>query len=79
MGLSSITYIELEEKERFIGMKEAIKQAEEQLEQEINKLESDAKINKRSIDFTLDNDKKHVIGSLTLEVLEDIGLQRQIK
>ncbi len=79
VGLSSITYIELEEKERFIGMKEAIKQAEEQLEQEINKLESDAKINKRSIDFTLDNDKKHVIGSLTLEVLEDIGLQRQIK
>lgn len=73
-----IYYREVESKKKFIGVDEATREAEKQLMEQLKSLPEDIKITRKSMDFSLDSDEKSVIGTMTLEVVEDIGREQKI-
>lgn len=72
-----VEYKEINIKKEFLGVDKASREAEKQLLKQLESLHDSVKINKRKMEFTLDSDGKAVIGSLTLEVIEDIGKEQK--
>lgn len=72
----SVIYKEIEVKKHFLGVEGACKEAEKQLMKQFNETLKSPNITQKKMDFTLDSDGKAVIGSLMLEVIEDIGKER---
>ncbi|MDI3481143.1 MAG: hypothetical protein PWQ97_798 [Tepidanaerobacteraceae bacterium] len=75
---SVIYYREVQLKKKFIGVDKAAQEAEKQLLEQLKSLPEDIKITRKKMDFALDSDEKNVIGTLTLEVIEDIGKEQMI-
>lgn len=75
---SVIYYREVQSKKKFIGVDKAAQEAEKQLMEHLKSLPEDIKITRKKMDFSLDSDGKNVIGTMTLEVIEDIGKEEKI-
>lgn len=73
LKFSVIEYREVVTKKEFLGVEKASREAEKQLMAQIENLPAEVKIIDKKMDFTLDSEGRAVLGSLTLEVIEDIG------
>lgn len=74
---SIINCREVQTRRQFLGVEKAAQEAEKQLLEVLESLPEDIKITRKRMDFALDSDEKNVIGSLTLEVIEDIGREQE--
>lgn len=72
-------YKEVKTEKHFLGVDGAVKVAEKELSKQLKDLPKDVKTTQKNMDFVLDSEGNSVIGSLTLEVIEDIGKIRHIK
>lgn len=79
VNFSVIKYSELKTKKEFLGVEGASRVAEKQLLEYCKKITKDREVLKKHIDFTLNEDEKAVIASLTIEFLEDIGIKVNLK
>ena len=77
LGLSVIQYREMETIKEFQGVEEAAKEAEIQLLARLDDMVK-GNITHKKMEFMVDNDEKAVIGSLIIEVVEDISQKRLI-
>lgn len=77
LGLSVVQYHEMEIVKEFLGIEEASKEAETQLLSQLEDIVN-GKIIHKKMEYMLDDDEKSVIGSLIIEVVEDISQKRQI-
>jgi len=78
LSFSVVNIEELENKKRFLGVEGATAEAEKQLLSEFESFVDNNKVTQKKMEFTLDADGKSVIGSLTMEVIEDIGQKKEI-
>jgi similar to stage IV sporulation protein len=76
--LITVIYREVEKKKEFLGVEGAVEEAERELLKQLGTLPDGVNVTQKKMDFRVDADKKAVIGSMTLEVIEDIGKERQI-
>ncbi|MDD4570735.1 MAG: sporulation protein YqfD, partial [Tepidanaerobacteraceae bacterium] len=79
IGFSVTQYNEMEIKNEFLGIEGASREAEAQLLSQLADISKDDKITQKKMEFMLDSDEKAVIGSMIIEVVEDIGQKREIK
>jgi len=77
ISFSVINYREVRTEKKFLGVDKAAQEAEKQLVGQLESLPEDIEITRKKMDFTLDSDEKNVIGTMTLEVIEDIGKQQK--
>jgi len=77
--LSVVEYIEMKTEKEFLGVEKASLEAEAQLLTELEELAKEKEITQRKMEFMLDSDEQAVIGSMIVEVIEDIGQKREIK
>jgi similar to stage IV sporulation protein len=73
-----VEYIEMEVTKEFLGIEEASREAEAELLLQLGDVSKDDKVTQKKIEFMLDSDEKAVIGSMIIEVVEDIGQKREI-
>jgi similar to stage IV sporulation protein len=72
-----VTYKELEIQKKFLGVEGAVEEAEKQLLLQLQ-IFKDKELVQKKMEFVLDSEKKAIVGTLTLEVIEDIGEKRPI-
>lgn len=77
--LTVLNYREQKILKKFLGVEGATKVAEKKLLKYCDKNFKDKKVVKKQIDFNIDIDNQAVIGSLTVEVIEDIGKKEKLK
>jgi len=73
---NSILYKEIDFNKEFLGVEGACREAEKQLLEEMSDKLSNPNITQKKTDFTLDQDEQVVIGSLIIEVIENIGKEK---
>ncbi len=76
-----VTYKELEIRKNFLGVEGAVKEAEKQLLvqfQTFKDTDEDTELVQKKMEFVLDSEKEAIVGTLTLEIIEDIGEKRPI-
>jgi len=78
IGFSIVKYDEMEIKKEFLGVDEACREAEEQLLLQLEDISKNNKVTQKKMEFMLDSDETSVIGSVIIEVIEDIGEKRKI-
>ncbi|WP_148867059.1 sporulation protein YqfD [Thermosediminibacter litoriperuensis] len=73
-----VLYREIKEERRFLGVEGAAEEARKKLSEELRDLPEDLQVVQKKMEFTLNPDKQSVIGTLMLEVIEDIGVEQKI-
>lgn len=73
-----VEYLEMEMTKEFLGIEGASNEAEAELLLQLGDISKDDKITQKKMEFMLDSDEKAVIGSMIIEVVEDIGQKREI-
>lgn len=73
-----LNYKEQKYNTEFLGVEGATKEVERKFQKYCDKNFKDNTIVSKKIDFDIDADKQVVIGSLTLEVIEDIGTKKRL-
>ncbi|ADL07680.1 sporulation protein YqfD [Thermosediminibacter oceani] len=73
-----VLYREVKEERRFLGVEGAAEEARKKLSEELRDLPQDLQVVQKKMEFTLNQEKQAVIGTLMLEVIEDIGVEQKI-
>jgi similar to stage IV sporulation protein len=76
-GVDVVKYKELKAKKISLSIEEAVKEAEKQLLKELKEFENTELVHKK-MEFVLTPEKDAVVGTLTVEVIEDIGKKKSI-
>lgn len=76
--LTVLKYREQKIYKKFLGVEGATKVAEKELLQYCDENFKDKKVVRKRMDFNIDIDDQAVVGSLTLEVVEDIGKKEKL-
>lgn len=79
LKLSIVEYVEMESTKEFLGVEEASRKAEIQLLSQLEEIADQDNITQRKMEFMLDSDEQAVIGSMIIEVVEDIGQKVEIQ
>jgi len=79
LEVSIVEYVEMETTKEFLGVEKASKEAEAQLLSELDNISKENEITQRKMEFMLDSDEQSVIGSMIIEVVEDIGKKQKIQ
>jgi similar to stage IV sporulation protein len=79
LKLSIVEYIEMETTKEFLGVEKASREAEAQLLSQLEDVSKDDEITQRKMEFMLDSNEQAVIGSMIIEVVEDIGQKKEIQ
>lgn len=74
-----VEYSEMEITKEFLGIEKASRQAEAELLSQLVDISKDDKITQKKMEFMLDSDEKAVIGSMIIEVVEDVGQKKEIE
>ncbi|NLZ53754.1 MAG: sporulation protein YqfD, partial [Thermoanaerobacteraceae bacterium] len=77
--LNIVEYVEMETQKEFLGVEKASREAEAQLLSQLENVSKENEITQRKMEFILDSDEQAVIGSMIIEVVEDIGQKQEIK
>ena len=78
LKLNVVEYLEMEITKEFLGIEEASSEAEAELILQLGDISKDNKITQKKMEFMLDSEEKAVIGSIIIEVVEDIGQKKEI-
>ncbi|MCG0274755.1 MAG: sporulation protein YqfD [Thermosediminibacteraceae bacterium] len=78
VSFGAVLYREVKEEKRFLGVEGAAEVARKKLSEKLEGLPQDVQIVQKKMEFTLNPDKQVVLGTLTLEVIEDIGVEQKI-
>jgi similar to stage IV sporulation protein len=78
LKLNVVEYLEMEITKEFLGIEEASSEAEAELILQLGDISKDNKITQKKMEFMLDFEEKAVIGSIIIEVVEDIGQKKEI-
>lgn len=76
-SFSQIHFQEIKKNKQFLGVEEAAREAERQLLLELDSSIKNETMTQKKMEFSLDSDENSVIGTLTVEVIEDIGQKRK--
>lgn len=79
VSLNPILYREVKEEKQFLGVEGASQEANRRLAEKLKILSGEVQIVQKKVEFTLDMEKQVVVGTLTLEVIEDIGIEKKIE
>jgi len=74
--INSLLYKEIDIKKQFLGVEGAYREAEKQLLEQFGDKLTGSNITQKKMDFAVDSAGQTVIGSLMLEVIEDIGKEK---
>ena len=70
--------MEMETVKEFLGVEKASVEAEAELLTELGNISKENEVTQRKMEFMLDSKEQAVIGSMILEVVEDIGQKQEI-
>lgn len=79
VSFTPMLYKEVREESRFLGVEGASLEAERRLEEWLKALPEEVEIVQKRAEFTLNPEKQVVIGTLTVEVIENIGIEKDIE
>lgn len=79
VSFTPMLYKEVREENRFLGVEGASLEAERRLEEWLKALPDEVEIVQKRAEFTLNPEKQVVIGTLTVEVIENIGIEKDIE
>jgi hypothetical protein len=79
LKLNIVEYIEMEAQKEYLGVENASIEAEAQLLSDLEHLSKENKIIQRKMEYVLDSDEQAVIGSMIIELVEDIGKKQKIE
>ncbi|AEE91255.1 Sporulation protein YqfD [Tepidanaerobacter acetatoxydans Re1] len=74
-----IEYAEVKPIKEFLNIEEASREAEAELFLQLKDILKEKKVTQKKMEYMLDSDQTSVIGSMIIEVIEDIGQKREIK
>ncbi|MDN5330987.1 MAG: hypothetical protein PWP45_212 [Tepidanaerobacteraceae bacterium] len=74
-----VLYREVKEEKRFLGVEGASQEASQRLAEKLKDFPGDVQIVQKKMEFTLNPEKQVVVGTLTVEVIEDIGIEKEIE
>jgi len=78
LKISVVEYMEMETVKEFLGVEKASVEAEAELLTELGNISKENEVTQRKMEFMLDSKEQAVIGSMILEVVEDIGQKQEI-
>ena len=79
LKLNMVEYVEMETTKEFLGVEKASRKAEAYLLSQLEEISNENDITQKKMEFMLDSDEQSVIGSMIIEVVEDIGQKKQIQ
>jgi similar to stage IV sporulation protein len=79
VSFNPVLYREVKEEKRFLGVEGASQEANRRLAEKLKILPGGVQIVQKKVEFTLNPEKQVVVGTLTLEVIEDIGIEKEIE
>ncbi|NLU10547.1 MAG: sporulation protein YqfD [Tepidanaerobacter acetatoxydans] len=74
-----VEYAEMKPTKEFLDIEEASREAEAELLLQLKGILKEKKVTQKKMEYMLDSDQTSVIGSMIIEVIEDIGQKREIK
>ncbi len=74
-----IEYAEVKPIKEFLNIEEASREAEDELLLQLKDILKEKKVTQKKMEYMLDSDQTSVIGSMIIEVIEDIGQKREIE